>query len=341
MSKNILVTGGSGFIGYNLIKRLSEDGHKISTISRQKHDLSHLKKLNKNVRIYVGNITDSRVVKDAVKGIDIIYHLAGIQPTTYSTSKEMIQTAQNGTKNVLDAGRDKVGAVVVASSSITSGFSKDKEELDEKSSVNSKFADLPYIKSKLIVEDLCQRAEMANVIIANLVKVYGSGDYYGNNTNLRRYMDRKYVFVHPGIGSYVSVDDCVNGLLTLAEKGVSGEKYIVGSENHSFVDIYDYFKKYSGSQAVLIRIPLIFSILLPIYRLLQSGKSYEMAVYGFNNKPTNSEKLRSLGWNPKKSVEDAVKESVEFYEKNNLIHVPSRYKTIFAEAPNLDGFLKV
>lgn len=113
MSK-ILVTGADGFIGSHLVEALLKDGHKVKAFAYYNSFnswgwLDSLpKKVLNEIEIFTGDIRDSNGVREAMKGIDEVHHLAALIaiPFSYHSPDSYVDTNIKGTLNVLQAGRD-------------------------------------------------------------------------------------------------------------------------------------------------------------------------------------------------------------------------------------------
>lgn len=124
--KTVLVTGADGFIGSHLVEHLLEQGYKVKafvyynsfnswgwldTLPKEKKEL---------IEIFAGDIRDPNGVRTAVKGVDIIYHLAALIaiPYSYHSPDSYVGTNVKGTLNILQAARDHaVERVIVTSTS--------------------------------------------------------------------------------------------------------------------------------------------------------------------------------------------------------------------------------
>ncbi len=159
MPKNILVTGGAGFIGSHLVDKLLKIGHEVKVIDnfspyyspQLKHqNISHNKD-NPNFKLISGSITDNETVKTALKDTEIIYHLAS-QPGIKISVDNPITTNDtniNGTLNILNQMRDTgIKKIIFQSSSSVYGKVKSLpfSENEPKKPVS------PYAVSKLACE---------------------------------------------------------------------------------------------------------------------------------------------------------------------------------------------
>jgi len=121
MSKRYLVTGGTGFIGSSLVKRLVLEGHKVRVLDNNSRGAARrIAEVVKEIEFYEGDIRDPQVVVDAAKDMDCVCHLAYVNGTEffYSKPEVVLDVAVRGMLNVLDACRENnIGDLVLASSS--------------------------------------------------------------------------------------------------------------------------------------------------------------------------------------------------------------------------------
>ena len=120
--KNVVITGGAGFIGSNLVKTLSKENKVIVIDDLSTGNLENIKYLidNQNITFVEGSVTDLNLLKKIFKNVDYVFHEAAI-PSVPRSVKEPIKSNYanvNGTLNVLVAARDNgVKKIVYASSS--------------------------------------------------------------------------------------------------------------------------------------------------------------------------------------------------------------------------------
>ncbi len=172
----ILVTGGGGFIGSNLILSLKSLGYEITVID------SFLSGNIKNLEHFKGEIINEDISnldlnkKFVSQHFDVIVHLASITDTTFSDDHEMLRMNVDGFKNVLNFAKVKGAKLVYASSAGTYGRGKTPMQEDQTPEpLNA------YALSKKMMDDLAKKEiENKNMIIVGLryFNVYGPGEEY-------------------------------------------------------------------------------------------------------------------------------------------------------------------
>ena len=119
--KKILVTGGTGFIGSALVKRLLRDGHEVRVLDDNSRGATRrLQAELKDFELVTGDIRDPEVVDSALRGVDVVHHLAYVNGTEnfYKAPERVLEIAVKGMMNVIDGAiKNEVSEIFLASSS--------------------------------------------------------------------------------------------------------------------------------------------------------------------------------------------------------------------------------
>jgi len=176
---NILVTGGTGFIGYHLISRLIMKRHTVTCVVRRSSNIEKLQQFNIKY-VYIEDIMDKRI--DFYQ-FDILYHLASIRHKWGTSWNKYIQSGQEFTEILLKSSIEKIAHFIFCSSVAVYGYSK---ELPISENTERKPYNL-YGKMKLECENLVtlynEKYDLPYTILRPSI-VYGENDQQGMMTRL-------------------------------------------------------------------------------------------------------------------------------------------------------------
>ena len=156
----VLVTGSDGFIGSHLVESLVKDGFQVKAFCFYNSNnswgwLDNIPaEVKSSIEVFLGDIRDPYCVKNAMKGCDIVFHLAALIgiPYSYIAPSSYVDTNIHGTLNVIQSARElNVERVIHTSTSETYG-SAQYIPIDEKHPLN---AQSPYAASKIAADQLC------------------------------------------------------------------------------------------------------------------------------------------------------------------------------------------
>ena len=181
----ILVTGGAGFIGSNLVKQLIVDGNEVVVLDNLMSGYQSNLKPFTAVRFIQGDIRDDVAVSNAMEGVEVVFHLAASVGNKRSIDNPLVDASINvmGTLTVLEAARRCGVRKIVASSS--AGIFGELKTLPIKED-HPVEPDTPYGSTKLCMEKLCLAyAKLYNIeaVCLRYFNVYGPNqrfDAYGN-----------------------------------------------------------------------------------------------------------------------------------------------------------------
>ena len=258
----IFITGATGYIGNNLALRLANEGNTVHALVRSANKASLLS--HPNIILSDGDITDPVSIEKAMKDCEQVYHLAAFARVWAKDPSVYYKLNVEATKHVLDAARKlNVRKIVFTSTGGVLGPSGDKPvEEDDK-----RIGDIlnEYEDTKTEAENLCRqycKQYNMDIVIVNPPRIYGPGIETESNavTKLAKlYMQGKWKIM-PGdgtkTGSYVYIDDIVNGHILAMQKGRSGERYILSGVNASYQEFFDTLGEVTGKKLKLINMPV-------------------------------------------------------------------------------------
>jgi dihydroflavonol-4-reductase len=236
-----LVTGATGLVGSHVVRALLRHDAAVRALVRQTSDRGAIAGLPLDV--HVGDVLEPASLRRAVKGCDVVFHVAAHFAYWGKTSGELDNTALSGTANVLDAAaRAGVRRVVVTSSSVVLGYSEDGTVLDEASSAQEE-PDAPYVSSKIRQDVLAlERARQLDVEVVLVCPTLVVGAFATtlgpSNGMICTYLRDPLRFTYPGGCNVVAASDVGHGHVLAAARGQSGSRYVLGGENLDWRDLH-------------------------------------------------------------------------------------------------------
>ncbi|MEK2643801.1 NAD-dependent epimerase/dehydratase family protein [Bdellovibrio sp. BCCA] len=249
----ILVTGANGFLGSWVTKALVNEGHNVYALVRPKSDISELEGVN--CKYVHGDVTDIHSLLEAFKGVDTVFHLAGVIAYKKSQRAMMDKVNVQGTANVVSVCREhKVRRLVYLSSVVAIGAGYTPNDiLNEESPYNVADLNLGYFETKhqaeQIVKAACDKGEI-NAVMLNPSTIYGAGDAKKGSRKMQlKVAQGKLKFYTSGGVNVVAVEDVVAGILSAWKNGRKGERYILSGENILIKDLFAMIAAEAGVKA--------------------------------------------------------------------------------------------
>jgi len=297
--RKVFLSGGTGFIGQNLVSFLLKNGVEIVNFANQTRQAS-----NANRNIVKGDICDSLSVENAMDGCDVVINLAAESSASKSMtdSRNFMRTNVTGASVLLESARklgvkkffqmgtdqvygncEKGGFSENAALNPTNPYSASKAAADLIALSYFRTYDFPVVIARSsIVFGPCQHPEkLLPVFITNAIRkkplpVYNNGLYR-----------RQWIFVA----------DICEAIVTLLEKGKPGEVYNTGGTEKTNLEVAKSVLKILGKSVSLIS-------------HVKDDKFYDMRY------AVDTAKIGRLGWKPRFSFEDALSNTVEWYKNN-------------------------
>jgi dihydroflavonol-4-reductase len=249
-----LVTGGSGFIGQYLVPVLLARGRTVRVL-----DLREPEYAPAGLQFVKGSILDARQLRNALDGIDEVYHLAALPGMWMPDKKDFHAVNCRGTENVIAAAREhRVSRFLYCSTeSILFGRSNVEPVVTER--VHTTAEEMPgaYTRSKMLAEQGALQAAASGfpIIVANPTMPIGPHRNLTPPTAMLRYfLNRRIQLYVDFVLNLVDVRDVAVGLVLAMERGQVGQRYILGGQNISLRKLLDLVGAISGRNA--LRIPL-------------------------------------------------------------------------------------
>ena len=313
-NKKVLITGGSGFLGRELVDRLLKQKRKVKV-----YDIKECR--NKNVEYIKGDVRDLKKLMEVSKDADVIFHLASLVPQSKVNPIMYKQVIVDGTENVLKVCQKYNIKLVHVSSSGVYGADRDgivKEDSQKKPTGH-------YGNSKWQAELKCLEYSKkgVNVVIVRPMAIIGPG-VYGVFKKFMGLVNSNIPLITFGNGKnriqLVSLSDCADALLLAEKYNKTGEAFNLGSEN--IPTVKGEFKeliRYAKSKSMIISIPswLARGIFKFLYMLKLSPLTPEHYYMLDKNSILDITKTKEvLGWKPKKDNIEILKETYDWYVKS-------------------------
>lgn len=235
-NKTAFVTGGTGFIGLNLVEQLTQSGWDVVALHRASSRLAHLQ--NYPVRLVEGEIEDKASLERAMpEDVDAVFHVAGDVSLWSGHKQRQWRTNVVGTRNMVATALTKRCKKFVHTSS-TAVYGMPAEPFDETSPKLGKNG-FNYQNSKAVAEEEVAKgiAQGLDAVILNPANVIGRYDWGTWSQFIRLAANRKLFRIPPGCACYADVGAVVRAHLAAVEKGRTGENYILGGPEASYADV--------------------------------------------------------------------------------------------------------
>lgn len=264
-----LVTGAAGFVGNNLVRLLLDRGHDVRVLTRATSDPRPLAGLN--VQRVEGDLLDAASLAAAVSGVDVVVNSAGWVHIGDCGWEQARRVNVDGARAVAQAAA-KAGAKLVHVSSINAiGIGTKERPADETHALPQPYAP-PYVVTKR-EGDAAVLAEVANGLWAAIVYpgfMLGPWDWKPSSGKMLLEVTKQFIPLWPvGGHSLCDVRDVCDGILAAAERGRSGERYILGGENISYRDTWRKFCALTGQKESSVPLgPIAQAVLCPAARAI-------------------------------------------------------------------------
>ncbi len=302
------VTGGSGFIGRHVIRKLLERGYQVVALARSDSSAAALRAAG--AEVVRGDIGDRASLRPGMEGADVVFHIAGWYEIGNPDWMKAEQINVGGTRNVLTVATELEIPRIIYVSTVGVFGDTQGELADETYDAPARFR-TEYDRTKWLAHHkvaLPLIEEGAPIIIVMPGGAYGPGDRSFIATAMEMFYRGIPVLTGPEtVVTYAHVEDIAEGIILAAEKGELGESYILAGPAVPLGEMVDFWSYLTGRPAPALRIPArALNRLAPVMEAVGSVAPLPPLVSGEAlgtmgaTYMAHSDKARAaLGWKPR------------------------------------------
>ena len=340
----IFVTGGSGFIGSHLIEGLAGAGYDVTALIRKAGNAGFLPPDKAILR--VGDLKNYESLKKAMNGCDVVFHVAALC-TDWATEKDFYEVNVVGTRNVLRAAKENnIGKIILISSTGVLGEedcpspkNEDAPYRPEMSYFLSKWVESGmnhYRRTKMLAEresiEFCRKNNI-DLTVIRPAWVYGPREFHAGPFEFCNAISKGYRIMPMGRQNrfhVIFVRDLVEAMISAMEKNVPGIN-VFNIGNSSVPLMRDYFNLFCEHMKVKRPVYVPFFLIYPFAIILEvlakclgSRRPFlltraRVKMFYCNNIYDVSKTQKVLGFVPTTSLEDGVKETVDWWIGNGYL----------------------
>jgi dihydroflavonol-4-reductase len=242
------VTGGTGFLGLNLIERLLAEGWEVVALHRPTANLRHLRELD--IQLVEGSITGlNSLVTIFPEKVDAVFHVAG--NTNLWSRRNHIQTRDNveGTQNMVAAALKRQAKRFIHTSSVAA-YGHHQQRIDEQTQSNAIHSPINYHRTKYLAEMEVRKGieKGLDALMINPANIIGPYDYH-NWSQLFTLIDRqKLPGVPPATQTFCHVREVASTHITAFYRGKKGDNYILGGVEADYLTLAQEIGNLLGKQ---------------------------------------------------------------------------------------------
>jgi nucleoside-diphosphate-sugar epimerase len=341
MTGRILVTGATGHLGANLVRRLLADGESVRVLLQPGASTEAVDGLD--VERVHGDLRDREAVSRAVSGTTNVYHTGAIVSTIAGAPahrREVFEVNVLGTRHVLGAAlRHDVGRVVVTGSFSAVGYdpSDPTKPSNEEMPFDPFRSPTPYSTTKAAAEHECWQASARglDVVVAVSCAIIGPNDFRPSRMGgvLCEFAGGRLLAYIDGGFPWVAARDIAEGHVLAMKRGRRGERYILATEYRSMDELLSLFERVTGKPRPRLRMPpavmsAVAKLTEPFVTRFLPPERHRLTpaavhILRLQRRADTSKARSELGFVPT-SIDDAVRDASEWFVARGKIQAPPR-----------------
>ncbi|MBN1853800.1 MAG: NAD-dependent epimerase/dehydratase family protein [Pirellulales bacterium] len=250
----VLVTGATGFVGNNVVRKLLAQNRLVRVFVRPSSDPRPLAGLDLDVRY--GDIRDAHAVREAIAGCHAVVHAAALVRIGWSETEEFRMVNVGGTRHVAEAALSVRARMIHVSSIDALGAGESGARIDEESCC-ALGVSCPYPQTKresdLVVLKMVHEGLDAIIVYPSFM--LGPWDWKPSSGRMLLKIAKFHPFFAPRAGmDFTSVLDVADAIVTAIESGRSGERYILSGSHHRYLSAWRTMAQVCGVRRPFIAI---------------------------------------------------------------------------------------
>ena len=293
----ILVTGGSGLLGKELITQLLNEGKRVRAIYNKTALVDFH---SENLQQFHCDILDVVGLEEAMLGVEQVYHCAAIVNFNPKRNREMFKINIEGTANVVNAALDAgIRKMVYVSSVSALGRIRENEPINERMNWTEETSNSAYGQSKYLAEMQVWRGigEGLDAVMVNPVIILGAGNWNEGSSKIFKTAYEEFPWYTEGTGGFVDVRDVAKAMIALMNSSITAQRFILCAENRSYRNVFILIAKAFGKKPPYKKVTPLLSNM--VWRL-EAIKSFFTGKDPFITKETAATALAKVNFDNSK-----------------------------------------
>lgn len=306
-----VITGATGHIGNNLVKKLIEQNKDVRILTRRVDESI----VNLDVEYKIGNVFEYSFLLENINTNDIVIHLAGVIDIKNNKKEQTLKINYEGTKLITDICIQKNVKRYIYFSSVDCIYKEADEEIFEPKQIYpEKFSD-NYSHSKALATKYVMDARKNTSIPINIVypsAVIGTNDFKPSSIGkvVSDIIDGKMQFGVNGGYNFIDVDDVVNSTISIIDNELTGD-YLLTGNNITVYELYDKVNAILNRKRKTMHIPLfVVKLFIPFTPYLSK---FVLKTILENYNYNNQRMIEILKVEPTQ-FEETLKKTIKFFE---------------------------
>ena len=326
--KKVLITGANGLLGINLCKELLFRGYNVYAVVSKASSAIYLKEI-KEVNILISNILDKKKIEELTVGMDVVINCAANTSLYPPRSENVRKVNVEGVENLINACiNNKVHRFIQVGSANSFGSGTRESLGNENERYKGRGYKLDYIDSKYEAQRkvlTAVKSKGLDAIVVNPTFMVGPNDAKPSSGALVLSISKREIPVYTlGGKNFVYVKDVAVGIANAITMGRKGECYILGNENLTYQEFFKItaslanvnMPKVKAPNFLVIGIGRVNSFFAKLFGY-KISMSYEAMKLSTEEHYYSSEKAVKELLFPQTDIKIAIRESIEWFKKNN------------------------